>query len=410
MSTVEDRLRDAVQAAARTVTPAALQDLEHRIARGPDAAGPVLRRERRRGRIVLPLAAAVTVTAVAVLAAVLAPQPGAPRQRQFSGLGPASAASSQFLIGTGGDGTSQLYVFSRATGRTVATLLTPLLPGRRAGSTQRTVLGPVATGNGRTFLVDVDNGPTLWAGNGMPQGPALHCESWLYQFTLSAAGHPSALTPFAAMPAVQGDIFKLAVSANGRQIAYTMVPCESDRHPRPAYIGTTSAVTGQTRKWVMTEVNSVSLSTDGTLLLYNSDPAGNGTTGPEEIRVIPVTAPPGSLAQRSRTLINAAVLGRRDSFSFFGLSPDGKTAYFSVLSNVTGRSEIGSVSLPAGRLRIFAQGRQDPFFVVPDTQLRHLLFVQGSRMVMLDLPTGRVTPLQPGLRRFLDRFGAYITW
>jgi hypothetical protein len=409
VNTVEDRLRDAVQAAARTVTPAALQDLEQRIARRAGTTpGPVLRRERKRGRIVLPLAAAVVVTAIAVLAAVLAPQPRAPRQRQFSGLGPASAATSQFLIGDDGNDSSNLYVFSRAAGRTVATFQTPLLPGRRAGSTQRTVVGPIATGNGRTFLVDVDNGPTLWAGTGT--GQVLHCESWLYQFTLSATGQPSALTPFAAMPKVRGDIFQLAVSGNGRQIAYTMAPCLSSRHPHAVYMGTTSAVTGQTRKWVMTEVNNVSLSADGTLLLYNSDPAGNGSTGPEELRVIPVNAPPGSLAQRSRTLINAAVLGRGDSFSFFGLSPDGRTAYFSVMSPVTGRSEIGSISLPAGRPRIIAGGVQVPGVIIGDPQLRHLLFWQGSRLVMLDLRTSRVTPLRSGLRRFLNSFESSTTW
>jgi hypothetical protein len=80
------------------------------------------------------------------------------------------------------------------------------------------------------------------------------------------------------------------------------------------------------------------------------------------------------------------------------------------MSPVTGRSEIGSISLPAGRPRIIAGDVQVPGVIIGDPQLRHLLFWQGSRLVMLDLRTGRVTPLRSGLRRFLNSFESSTTW
>jgi hypothetical protein len=84
VNTVEDRLRDAVQAAARTVTPAALQGLERRIA-GHTGAAP-LARSRARRRIVVPLTAAATITVIAVLAATLAGQAQHDRHQQRAHL------------------------------------------------------------------------------------------------------------------------------------------------------------------------------------------------------------------------------------------------------------------------------------------------------------------------------------
>jgi hypothetical protein len=412
MNLIEDRLRDAISAAAQTVPPAAAHDLERLIAQRP---GTAAHRTRKRGRIVFPLAAAAAVTGVAVLAAMLAAQPRPPRSRDFSGLGPAPAASPRFLVGN--NGTDTIYVYSRASGRTVARTHTPVVPDNPAGTGKQASIATIATGNGRTYVVSLNADDYRQLGSSRP----VPCKSWLYQFTLNAQGQPSALTPFAALPTMDGaDIGVQAISGNGRELAFTGGNCPVNGYGR-AFIGVTSAITGQTRLWTTPAangVNNVSLSADGGLLLYSlpAPPFAPGT--PSEVRVIPASAPPGSAAARGRTVIRAAQFGRAGSFSFADISPDGRAVYFCVTLHGDGPSEIGVISLADGHARIIAGGLKFPGVMIPDPQLRHLLLYLGNKVVMLNLRTGQVTSpgpglkgfVPPGLKGFVGHFNSFLTW
>jgi hypothetical protein len=172
MSRLEDRLRDAYQGAAATVTPANIRGLGEpaaQTATPPVRLGPVW------GRWLTPLAAAAAVAAVAILAAILvSPGPLSPK---------GASAEPKFLIADV-IGARPFEIRDAATGALVAHLTSPARSGRSAVDTTS-----VATADGRHYVMAVYT--------------TRPCRSRLYQFQLDDRGQPSAVTPL-ARPAVPG--------------------------------------------------------------------------------------------------------------------------------------------------------------------------------------------------------------
>jgi hypothetical protein len=238
----------------------------------------------------------------------------------------------------------------------------------------------VTTSNGRTYLVGISR----WT----------PCRSWLYTFTVSSNGKASALTPFAALPTLaEADITNMAISGNGRYLAFSAGGTGGCPLRKPGHIGVTNVVTGRTRQWSIPrtdQVNSVSIDANGGLVLYNV----RGRTS--ELRVIPASAPPGPAADRGRTIIQATRFGRLTGFgpwfSFAAISPDARTAYFSVIPSGDGPDAIWGMSLPGRHPRKLVSA-QAGGFITADPTLSHLILFINGKPARLDLTTGRATPL-----------------
>jgi hypothetical protein len=395
MSPMEDRLRDAMRSATETVSPGDVQDLEEEIRQRTRSARPA---ERRRWRLIAPVAAAASVAAIAVLVAVLAagaPGQGA-RHGTGHGLGHASSADPKFMI-SGGGGVSPLQVRSAATGVVVARIRVPespksQVPGTPAG--RRTYISSVATADGRNYLIALYR----------PRP----CRSWIYRFTLSSRGQASALTPFAALPTIAGAaLYAMDISGNGQQVAFAAASsgaiCATGK-PGPTHIGVTNIGTGRIRQWSVPRadsVNGVSLNDDGRLLAYSLQLRRS------EVRVIPTSAAPGPAAGRGRTVVTAAQFGRSKWISFAALSPDSKALYFSVYPpGGGGPGEIRVTGLAGRRSRIVAANAEYPGLITSDPSVRRLLLYVGRKLVKLDLTTGRLTPLPPAWHHYVGE----ITW
>src|SRR5262249_39592895 len=309
-------------------------------------------------------------------------------------------AGPEFLIEDGG-GIFPLVVRNAATGARVAQVNLKeggALPGR-------TYLYPVTTPDGRTFVAGLYR-----------LDP---CRSWLYQFRLSAQGQPTAPTAFAALPTTDRQILSLAVSENGRELAY-VAGCSSPA-AGPSYLAVMDIATRQTRRWSLpagSGVGSVSLTANGSLLSYifqrNSSPTSS------VVRVMPTDAAPGSVAERGRTVARAAQFGRSDWISFAAVSADGSAVYFTTYPEATfpplpWAGQVRVVDLATGRSRLVRAPAGQPGLVVADPSVRHLLLqIQqpGSkgppfRLARLDLATRRITYLPSA---WIPTFGIIIYW
>ena len=390
MSRLEERLRDAYLGAAGTVRPEAVRDLGEPA---PPRPGTPARPARWR-RALAPLTAAAAVTVIAVLAAVLL-KPSSPDQP-----GPAPAVAPKFLIAN--QGRSPLEVRNAATGARVATVTLPTEPGSQAPTANaaadgRTYVGSVATADGYHYVV------SLYRLN--------HCRSWLYQFQLDARGQPSPVRPLAAMPTVGAELLGLAVSGDGRMIAYTMSACNGSA-PQPFYVAVTDIRTGQTKKWTTPAAGSLSLTANGGMLYYTM----NVQPGASVVRAMPTSAPPGPAAARSRTAVRMSVFGPADQVGFAAISPDGGTLYFTTFAQKSfgpGPGQVRTLNLATGRSRLVYAPAGQAGLVTADPAVRNfLLQIQQRapaplRLARLDLATGRVTDLPSG---WLGPIGAVLTW
>jgi hypothetical protein len=394
MSRLEDRLRDAYQDAAGTVTPGSVRGLEERIARRARPGRRRGSRASRWGRVLAPLAAAAAVVAIVVLTAVaLLPSPNpspkpSPGQR---GHGRVATAEPKFLVTISQGNSPALQVRNVATGGFVAQVSLPapkMPPGIGASVT-------VATADGRHYLVAI-------YGNA--------CRSRLYQFQLNDRGQPSAVTTFAALPTVSAELSNLAISANGQMIGYSTIDYCTTAVSQPQDLAVTNVRTGQTTRWTAPgtgnngAIVSVSLTADGGELCYASQ------DGPSVVRVIPTSAAPGSAADRGRTVARAAQFGRSDWVLCAVITPDGKAVYFTTYpeSSLNGWSgQVRELDLATGRSRIVYAPAGLPGAVTADPLVRHLLLqieVKAKpslsppppKLASLDLATGKITYLPNG--------------
>ena len=383
MIRLEDRLRDAYQGAAATVTPDSIRGLGEPAAQTATRPGP------RWARWLAPLAAAAAVAAVAILATILV-SPGPPSPKGAS-------AEPKFLIADV-IGARRFEIRDAATGALVAHLTPPSRPGGSDVDDES-----VATADGRHYVMAV-----------YTTSP---CRSRLYQFQLDDQGQPSAVTPL-ALPAVPGEVYDLAVSGNGQKIAYATIACTGESKPPPPYLAVTNLVTQRTTRWTLPADSSagrVSLTADGSRLCYDPDQLGSSV-----VRVIPANSAPGPAAARGRTVVRAAQIGRYQHISFAVISPDGRSVYFTTYPAEPGAYADGEVrvqDLATGRSRVVHVPAGTPGVIVSDPSVRHLLLQfrtkqrqlnrQPPELARLDLATGKVTYLPNG---WLGRIGAIIIW
>jgi hypothetical protein len=415
VSRLEERLRETYRGEARTVTPESIRRLGAAIeaqaqaeaqAQRPARTGRS-RPPRRRSRWVrwlAPLAAAAAVAVIVIVAAVTVPRGPAPAQPAATGkptakpTGTASPAPSvtptagpavgapKFLIDDA-TGMPPLQVRNATTGALVAHVA---LPKAYPGGDSRTFIGAVATGNGRDYIVAEYANP---------------CRSWLYQFRLDSAGHPSAVTPFAPLRTVPSELYELAVSANGQMAGFTTTACQGAK-AQPNYVGVIDIATGHTTRWTTPSRNSVdavSLTADGKQLCYSLQ------LDASVARVIPTSAAPGIAAGIGRTVVRAGA-GRWVALA--QISADGSEVYYADYTEATAGNDkpmtgqIRAMDLATGRSRLLytPKGNGGPGVMMFDSSARYLMMqvyqdVQHpARLVRLDLVTGKVAYLPS--RRF----------
>lgn len=313
-SGTSDRLRDAYHAVVEAVQPDDIGDL-----RSP----PPLPRTAGLGRWtrrLTPLAAAAAVV-LAIGAAVAIPR--------LAGRDPAAVTGPQTAGASGGQppflvdlvrGT-YLQVRDAATGR----VLTQLKPPEGGGRW----VAVAATGNPARFVV----GATY-----LRTPIAMSCTSTqnytqLYTLTLTAAGGPASLSPLYRIPvqfdtSVPGGGSALAVSADGRTIAYATAPC--GHRTSKTQMSIVVIRDGASRTWTtpwLAGPSSFSLSADGSELGYVDVTQYQWPISPlGSAWILPTGSPPGSAARWSRKLLSN-VPNAGTQITGEELSPDGTIMY-----------------------------------------------------------------------------------
>jgi hypothetical protein len=382
VNTVEERLRDAYRAAAETVRPEAVLAVG---VRGMHDDDPRPARRRRhilmRGRLLIPLAAAAAVTAVAIAASVLVPR-SAPGRSGAGQVAAASRGTPAFFVALNWSLHPSMVVVNATTGTRGATISLPF---------QATRLTSVATGDGRTFVAGART-----AG----------CRTSLYRFRVSARGKPTALTPFRSVPGAIGGPWYMAVSSDGRTIAYATLPCgqasgvRAQGQPEKGHLAVLNTVSGRTRHWTymaggnqaIPGSGDVSLSADGRVVTFAD----------WELRT---DAAPGSLIQRGRAVMRKGEFGPSVILGGLEVAPDGKTAYFGTFrvrhdKPVWKDWQLRAFDLATGQtslVRSLPGTQGTPAAVSADPAGRFLMIEyathHGTRLARLDIATGRLTPL-----------------
>jgi hypothetical protein len=300
-TTLEDRLRDAYQAAAQTVRPETIRP-GVQYHRAPPARS--ISRLRKRSAMFAPLAAAAAVV-VAVGTALAVPHL-AGSTSHHAPVTMSTPATSPFMVEVAGSGGSQLAIQQAGTKR-----ITGLISVPHGAYTWQAV---AATGD-TTFVAAA----TTFSDRDYT--------SALYQFTLSAVGKPSQLRPVSS--GIQGEISGLAASQDGSRIAYTTPETN---------IGDLAVITGtSTRHWTVPALSgpgstgllsdSLSFSVDGSELSFitfrQADTVG-GVRAAGTMWLLPVSSAPGSATARAHKVTT----GPSGSAPFSAvLSADGKTMY-----------------------------------------------------------------------------------
>jgi hypothetical protein len=422
VSTLEDRVRDALRADADLVAPESIP------------AGPPPRPARsspgrpwsRRAHLLIPLGAAAAVIATVAGISLAVPRPGAstplvgpagstlsptpapvqatpiapyspaPRPAPLPVLAadasrgvpaaPATAGVPRFYVTVDippVGGVDYIVVRDTATGQVTGRINPP-------GNT--VFAGLAATAGDRTFITTID--------------PDTGCSPvQLYQFRLNALGAPGPLEPLhialpGGVPQGGGD---LAVTPDGGTIAY-----ESDACPTTlgeTEVGVISLATRLARAWAAplglanpagSQIMDVSLSADGGLL---------GFATVDGTRVLPTSAPAGSLFTRSQlvsgTVIWAAIAGDGDALYGCAVSPFRSGGMIPGVGTLT----YGRIPLTGGASQVIASWRDvtGPQCYASLDPAGNYLLVQfpttvpnasdWSRPAILDLRTGQLTDI-----------------
>lgn len=278
------------------------------------------RARRRRQRIALGVVGAAAVAAGALVAVGGFPG-GEPTATASTGPATAAAKASgppAYFAGTDelDGGYTSPVIRASATGKLVADLrMTPKLAGYDPPYSLAAV-GP------DSFVVGMMT-PT-------------DCSSQFFRFQLNAKGKPGALTQVG--PTVPGDLTSMAVSAGGGEIGYSIDSsgCANAR-ALGSYLAVLSTRSGQTRRWTDPSgpsgfLGSLSMSADGRELAFGQVLAkpdgkdGYSLLG-DEVRVLPVDAPSGSAAARSRVVVRTSVNATGFNAPTVLLSPTGSSVY-----------------------------------------------------------------------------------
>jgi len=293
-SDLENRVRDAYQAAGRTVQPQTLRRTTPEIAARPS-------RRSRRLNALIPVAAAVAVLAV-IGASVALP-------RLLTGAAPKPGNSASAFAH---NPPFQVIVTSTLTRGTSLLVRTP------AGHVDGTLAPPrgttwgrvAATANPRKFIVATS-----------PRTRANWNPTRLYTLTLSARGTVTHLTPLPAgsLPVQLG---WLAADADGGVIAF------SGQRSGGAFV--VGAVIGnQVKQWSVAEkeasIGSVSVTSAGDKIAFITQYNGPGSHF--AAMVLATGSAPGSLLTRAKTA-GSYDYPRKDWYMFaVAISPDGTWVY-----------------------------------------------------------------------------------
>jgi hypothetical protein len=231
-------------------------------------------------------------------------------------------------------GQSQLQVRESATGRLVAQ--------------DRSVMatGLAALADGRTFVI------------AEPVGQS--CATRLYQVRLNGRGQPGALSPL-PVPVLPGELYSLTASGNGHVLGYAISGCSKGD---PGYLGVVHVPSGRTTRWGNVNLGGVSpgsvalngelsLSGNGRLLAFPAfGLSANSTITSRGVRMLPVDAPPGTVAQRSRIVRGSPYPPYRPLLASAVLSPGGRTLYTcTILGQARHAVRLGADHSSTGRRR-----------------------------------------------------------
>ncbi len=401
MNTIEDRLRDAFRADADTVRPEALRPVPGRETRQ----GNVTRPQRatgkpRRGRVLLPLAAAAAVAAIAGSVLVVPkvwpthahrPLPARALAAAFPGGRAPATKPPKFFVETAYDpsaNVNRLMIVSTATGRVIGRITAP--------QAQRHFEAVAALGNDRTFVA---------------AAIGAQCDTSFYRITVTAEGRPTSIAAL-SLAQVPGHLIpgSLAVSVDGKFLAYATTKCTGnvrvDSHQYYGQLGVADLAASTTTTWRFTQPaapGSLSLSANGKLLEMVSNPSNGARAYSIERNaawVVRTTSPAGPLAQRYQRVFGppewptAAILsptghvtwaltpGYRRTSPHWGMA-------LRVYQTATGRqTQAWFLFRAIGTLR-------DPR-LSPDASGRYLLVWNWTKQVQwIDLTTGRLVKV-PG--------------
>jgi hypothetical protein len=293
-SDLENRVRDAYQAAGRTVQPQTLRRTTPGIAAGPD-------RRPRRLNALIPVAAAVAVLAV-IGASVALPRllTGAAPQPGISASAFAHEPPFQVIVTRSDTGATSLLVRTPA-GHVDSTLAPP------RGTTWG---GVTATANPRKFIVATP-----------PRTRAVWNPFRLYTLTLSARGTVTHLTPL-AVGSLAVQLGSLAADADGGVIAF------SGQRSSGAFV--VGAVIGnQVKEWSVSErqasPETVSVTSTGDKIAFTVQYGGPGSHF--AAMVLATGSAPGSLLTKAKT-VGSYDYPRKEFFMYaVAISPDGTWVY-----------------------------------------------------------------------------------
>lgn len=297
-SDLEDRVRDAYQAAGRTVQPQTLRRTTPRVAAGSA-------RRPRRLNALIPVAAAVAVLAVigasVALPRLLTRSAGAAGNPGISASALAHDPPFQVIVTRTDTGTSTSLLVRTPAGHVDSTLAPP----------RGTTWGDVtATANPREFIVATS-----------PSTRALWHPFRLYTLTLSARGAVTHLTPLAA-GSVAVQLGWLAADADGGVIAFS-----GQRSSGAFVVGV--VIGNQVKQWSVSErqavPESVSVTSAGNKIAFIAQYNGPGSHF--AAMVLATDSAPGSLLTRAKTVGSYDDRGK-DLYMFsVAISPDGNRVY-----------------------------------------------------------------------------------
>jgi hypothetical protein len=324
MNEMEDRLRAAYRGATQLIQPGNIRTLGEQSAAISWPANPAAPRSRR---WVTAFAAAAAVAVIAAGAAAVGPhllaghrhghrttsssttaqhgQGQHGRAAKHSGQPlPPSHIAARFVVALSASDSATIAVHSATNGRVIA-VTRPLADGQTVGA--------MATSNGVTYVV------AAWQ-SGV-------CGTLFYYFTLNSSGHPSKLVPFTLARADE-QISSIALSADGKSLAYWGQQCGSFHNSPPADLGLVNLTTSQTKLWSLPgqeDIGPLYLNSDGSLLSYS---VSLTKLFPAAVYLLHTSSPAGRAVIRSKLLVKATQFGSLDDVGSAALTPDGSTVYF----------------------------------------------------------------------------------
>jgi len=310
----------------------------------------------------IPLSAAAAVAIIGATTAAVLPNMLAGLRSQAKGHNHHSVQltgnpATHFLAATSEDGAT-ISIHSALNGATVATIAPPV-----PGATFNTL----ATGNGVTYVVAV------WH--------AGVCGTSLYSFRLTSSGQATALTRFRP-GSIDQMISQLAVSQDGRTLAFWGQKCLQGAGNVPADLSVINLATQRVRQWTVpgqADINPLSLSAHGRLLEYS---VGLTKLFPSAVYLLPTNAAPGAAADHSRVLVRASQYGASADVNSAVMTPDASKVYFTTMATgremYTGSWVLREVSVATGRASFIGDGVGVPDPLVANPSVTRAIMIEET--------------------------------